>query len=211
MVSLVSKIADLSHIMNAQLHLRGKTRVPFSVRLQGRVQLSGDGEVVFGEGVSLVGTVVPVELVTYASGRIEIGNHTFINYGVSIAARASVKIGRYCHLGHYTFVMDNDQHDIIRHTKLPQSGPVIMKTMCGSGQPGKQSTEETNSAHDPILGHDLKQKHGPKKRGRSRSPTHFLIACTVLVTSGSVDPDWNLKSRKPALTIIAHTSLEFDR
>ena len=127
MVSLVSKIADLSHIMNAQLHLRGKTRVPFSVRLQGRVQLSGDGEVVFGEGVSLVGTVVPVELVTYASGRIEIGNHTFINYGVSIAARASVKIGRYCHLGHYTFVMDNDQHDVVRRMELPQSEPVIIE------------------------------------------------------------------------------------
>jgi acetyltransferase-like isoleucine patch superfamily enzyme len=127
MVSLVSKIADFSHIINAQLRLRGKARAPFSVRLQGRVQLSGCGEVVFGEGVSLVGTVVPVELVTYASGRIEIGNHTFINYGSSIAARASVKIGSHCHLGHYTFVMDNDQHDVVRRMELPQSYPVIIE------------------------------------------------------------------------------------
>jgi maltose O-acetyltransferase len=127
MVSLVSKIADFGHIMNAQLHLRGKARAPFSVRLQGRVQLSGCGEVVFGEGVSLVGTVVPVELVTYSSGRIEIGNHTFINYGSSIAARASVKIGSHCHLGHYTFVMDNDQHDVVKHTELPPSHPVIIE------------------------------------------------------------------------------------
>jgi maltose O-acetyltransferase len=127
MVSLVSKIADFSHIMNAQLRLRGKARAPFSVRLRGRVQLSGCGEVVLGEGVSLNGTVVPIELVTYTSGRIEIGNHTFINYGSSIAARASVKIGHYCHLGHYTFVMDNDQHDVVRHTELPQSDPVIIE------------------------------------------------------------------------------------
>jgi hypothetical protein len=118
MVSLVSKIEDFSHILNAQLRLRGKARVPFSVRLRGRVQLSGCGEVVLGEGVSLEGTVVPIELVTYASGRIEIGNGTFINYGSSIAARASVKIGSYCLLGHYTFVMDNDQHDVVTHTKL---------------------------------------------------------------------------------------------
>ena len=76
--------------------------MPFSVRLQGRVQISGCGEVVLGEGVSLNGTVVPIELVTYTSGLIEIGNHTFINYGSSIAARASVKIGSHCHLGHYT-------------------------------------------------------------------------------------------------------------
>ena len=127
MMSLVSKIADFSHILNAQLHLRGKARAPFSVRLEGRIHVSGCGHVVFGEGVSLNGTVVPVELVTYASGRIEIGNHTFINYGSSIAARASVKIGHYCHLGHYTFVMDNDQHGVVRRMELPQSDPVIIE------------------------------------------------------------------------------------
>ena len=127
MVSLVSKIADFSHIVNAQLRLQGKARVPCSVRLRGRDQLSGCGEVVLGEGVSLNGTVVPIELVTYSSGRIEIGNHTFINYGSSIAARASVKIGSYCHLGHYTFVMDNDQHGVVRRMELPQSDPVIIE------------------------------------------------------------------------------------
>jgi acetyltransferase-like isoleucine patch superfamily enzyme len=127
MVSLVSKIADFSHIVNAQLRLRGRARVPFSVRLRGRVQLSGCGEVVFGEGVRLNGTIVPIELVTYTSGWIEIGNHSLINYGSSIAARASVKIGSYCHLGHYTFVMDNDQHDVVRHMELPRSDPVIIE------------------------------------------------------------------------------------
>jgi len=127
MVALVSKVTNLGHMLNAQLHLRGKASVPFSVRLQGRLQLSGCGEVVLGEGVSFIGTVVPIELVTYTSGRIEIGNHTFINYGSSIAARASVKIGSYCHLGHYTFVMDNDQHGVVRRMELPQSDPVIIE------------------------------------------------------------------------------------
>ena len=127
MVSLVSKVADFCHIVNAQLRLRGRARAPFSVRLQGRVQLSGSGEVVLGEGVSLNGTLVPIEMVTYSSGRIEIGNHTFINYGSSIAARASVKIGSRCFLGHYTFVMDNDQHGVVRRMELPQSDPVIIE------------------------------------------------------------------------------------
>jgi maltose O-acetyltransferase len=127
MVSLVRKIVDFGHILNAQLRLRGKATAPFSVRLRGRAELSGDGEVVLGEGVSLNGTLVPIELVTYTSGRIEIGDHTFINYGSSIAARASVKIGSYCHLGHYTFVMDNDQHDVVRHWQLPQSDPVVIE------------------------------------------------------------------------------------
>jgi len=127
MVSLVSKIADFGHILNGQLRLRGKAEVPFSVRLRGRAQVSGCGEVLLGDGVSLCGTVVPIELITYTSGRIEIGNHTFVNYGSSIAARTSVKIGSYCHLGHYTFVMDNDQHDVTRHWELPNSEPVVIE------------------------------------------------------------------------------------
>jgi acetyltransferase-like isoleucine patch superfamily enzyme len=127
MVSLVSKIVGFSHLLNAQLRLRGQAGVPFSVRLRGRAQVSGDGKVLLGESVSLCGTVVPIELVTYASGRIEIGNHTFINYGSSIAARVSVKIGSHCHLGHYTFVMDNDQHDVMRHWELPKSEPVVIE------------------------------------------------------------------------------------
>jgi acetyltransferase-like isoleucine patch superfamily enzyme len=127
MASLVRKIADFGEILNAQLRLRGTAKAPFSVRLRGRVQLSGYGEVVLGERVSLNGTVVPIELATYDSGRIEIGNHTFINYGSSIAARASVKIGHHCHLGHYTFVMDNDQHGVVKRMELPQSYPVVIE------------------------------------------------------------------------------------
>jgi acetyltransferase-like isoleucine patch superfamily enzyme len=127
MASLVSMLVDFTHVMNAQLRLLGKAKAPLSVRLRGRVRLSGNGKVVLGEGVSLNGTVVPIELVTYESGRIEIGEHTFINYGSCIAARASVKIGSYCHLGHYMFVMDNNQHDVLRHWELPPSEPVIIE------------------------------------------------------------------------------------
>jgi acetyltransferase-like isoleucine patch superfamily enzyme len=127
MVSLANRITDFSHIVNAQLRLRGKVKAPFSVRLRGRVQLTGCGEVVLGDGVSFNGTIVPIELITYTSGRIEIGNHTFINYGSSIAARVSVKIGSHCHLGHYTFIMDNGQHDVVRHWELPKSDPVIIE------------------------------------------------------------------------------------
>lgn len=127
MTSLIGMIVEFSHIMNAQLRLRGRANVPFSVRLRGRVRLEGTGKVVLGEGVSLNGTIVPIELATYASGLIAIGDQTFINYGCSIAARASVKIGANCHLGHYLFVTDNNQHDIVEHWELPPSNPVIIE------------------------------------------------------------------------------------
>jgi acetyltransferase-like isoleucine patch superfamily enzyme len=127
MVSLTGKIADYTSIINAQLRLRGIVKTPLSVRLRGRTVVSGRGDVLLGEGVSLVGTVVPIELATNSSGRIEIGHYTFINFGSSIAARSSVKIGSHCHLGHYTFVMDNGQHDVIIHSNLPPSKPVIIE------------------------------------------------------------------------------------
>jgi acetyltransferase-like isoleucine patch superfamily enzyme len=127
MATLVSMLVDFIHVMNAQLRLLGKAKTPLSVRLRGRLRLSGRGEIVLADGVSLNGTVVPIELVTYESGRIEIGAHTFINYGSSIAARVSVKIGAHCHLGHYMFVMDNNQHDVVRHWELPPSDPVVIE------------------------------------------------------------------------------------
>lgn len=126
-MSLAHRIADAASIVNAQWRLLGKARVPLSVRVNGRLHVTGQGELILGHGVSLVGTVVPVELSTYASGRIEIGDHTFVNYGSSITARTSVKIGCRCFLGHYTFIMDNDQHDVVRHWELPPSAPVIIE------------------------------------------------------------------------------------
>jgi maltose O-acetyltransferase len=119
--SLVGTIEDFGHIINPLL---GKAKAPFSARLRGRLQLWGSGEIMLGEGVSLNGTVVPIELVTYDLGRIEIVEHSFINYGSSTAPR---KIGSYCHLGHHMFVTDNDQHDVVRHWELPPSNPVIVE------------------------------------------------------------------------------------
>jgi hypothetical protein len=122
----VTSAADIGSILNAQIRMGLRANVPLSVRLRGRVHISGRGGLVLGDGVSIIGTVVPVELVTYASGRIEIGNNTFINYGSSVAAREFVKIGAHCHLGHYTFIMDNDQHHVVRHMELPQSATVMI-------------------------------------------------------------------------------------
>ena len=124
---LVRNVTNAANLLNAQLRLLGKARVPLSVRVAGRVCVTGDGQLILGQSVTLRGTVVPVEFGTYASGRIEIGDRTFINYGSSIAAHDLVKIGADCHIGHYTFIMDNNQHDVVRHLELPPSAPVIIE------------------------------------------------------------------------------------
>lgn len=125
--SLKSKLLNAAYILNAQLRFLGKAQIPSSVRVAGRIRVRGNGKLDIGGGVTIAGTVVPVELETFDAGHIAIGKHTFINYGTSIAARSSVEIGPYCHIGHYTFIMDNHQHDVVRHTQVPPSAPVVIE------------------------------------------------------------------------------------
>src|SRR5690242_8414355 len=57
-------------LINAQVQMGGKARVPFSVRLIGRACLKGTGNVEFGQSVSLLGDIVPIELFSHRGARI---------------------------------------------------------------------------------------------------------------------------------------------
>ena len=114
-------------LVNAQVRMQGRAQVPLSVRLYGKVHITGKGEVAFGQGVSLTGTVVPIEFVSRRGARITIGDHTFINYGTSISAHQLVSVGRDCLLGHYTFILDNNEHETEQHNLVPPSAPVVIE------------------------------------------------------------------------------------
>jgi acetyltransferase-like isoleucine patch superfamily enzyme len=114
-------------LLNAQLRIGWRARVPLSVRLLGKARIAGEGEVVFGEGITLFGKIVPIELLAHKGARIMIGDNTFINYGSSITAHELVTIGRHCLLGHYTFILDNNQHGIKQRNVLPPSSPVVVE------------------------------------------------------------------------------------
>jgi hypothetical protein len=58
-------------LLNAQLKIRAKARLPWSVRLYGRIYFRAGGDVEFG-GVTLVGTVVPIEIVSHEGSHISI-------------------------------------------------------------------------------------------------------------------------------------------
>jgi maltose O-acetyltransferase len=97
------------------------------VRLRGKVHIAARGEVVFGEGITLFGNVVPIEFVSHKGARIQVGDHTFINYGSSISAHKLVSIGRDCLLGHHTFILDHNEHDLMQRHVVPPSSPVIIE------------------------------------------------------------------------------------
>jgi acetyltransferase-like isoleucine patch superfamily enzyme len=113
-------------LINAQVRIRGKARVPLSVRLTGRIRLWGGGGVEFGQGITLVGDVTPIEFVSHKGAQISIGDHTFINYGTSISAYERVTIGRHCLLGHYVLILDRNEHGVeVRKQAPPPAQTVI--------------------------------------------------------------------------------------
>ena len=113
-------------LLNAQIQMRGRARVPLSVRLHGKVHIKGGGHIALGEGITLVGNIAPLEFISHQGADLVVGDHTFINYGSSISAHKLVRIGRHCLLGHYTFILDNNHHDLRDHHVLPPSAPVII-------------------------------------------------------------------------------------
>jgi acetyltransferase-like isoleucine patch superfamily enzyme len=114
-------------LLNAQFRIRSRASVPLSTRLRGKIRISGGGRLVLGHGITLIGNVVPIELISYEGACITIGDHTFINYGSSISAHKRVAIGRHCLLGHYTLILDNNEHDLHQHRMLPPSEPVVIE------------------------------------------------------------------------------------
>lgn len=114
-------------LFNAQLSIRGKARLPLSVRLFGRIYFRAGGDVEFGNGVCLVGNVVPIEIVSHKGSHISIGDHTFINYGASITAYQQVKIGRHCLLGHHLRIVDRNEHGIKQRDVAPPAAPVVIE------------------------------------------------------------------------------------
>jgi acetyltransferase-like isoleucine patch superfamily enzyme len=148
---LVKSPALYWYLLNAQIRLRWRTKVPLSVRLVGRACIEGGGKVVLGDAVVIRGTRVPVELIAHPGGRIEVGAGTFLNYGVSVSAHESVIIGRDCHIGHYSFIYDNDLHDIVDKRKLPPSGPVVLEDRVWLGT-RVQVLKGVRIGHDSVIG-----------------------------------------------------------
>jgi acetyltransferase-like isoleucine patch superfamily enzyme len=114
-------------LLNAQLKIRAKARLPLSVRLYGRIYFRAGGDVEFGDGVSLVGTLVPIEIVSHEGSHISIGEHTFINYGASITAYREVRIGRHCLLGHHLRIIDRNEYGLEQRETAPPAAPVLIE------------------------------------------------------------------------------------
>jgi maltose O-acetyltransferase len=69
---------------------------------------------------------VPLELCTGEGGRLVIGRQCSLNYGVSIGATGSIRIGDRSRLGPYVMVVDTDFHDPLKRGHRPPPRPVTI-------------------------------------------------------------------------------------
>ena len=78
--------------LNARFRLRKATSIGRRVTLRGNPAVTNDGRMTIGNSVRLVSTIARLELVTLATGHLDIGDNVFINYGSSLVSSARVRI-----------------------------------------------------------------------------------------------------------------------
>ena len=120
---------DGRSVLLARWYLRRATSVGTRVRLRGRPIIVNLGRMSIGSRVQLVSTAAKLELVTFPGGTLEVGERTLLNYGGSIAAAESVRIGARCLIGTHAIIMDNDFHRIEPERRLewPESRPIVIE------------------------------------------------------------------------------------
>jgi acetyltransferase-like isoleucine patch superfamily enzyme len=106
--------------------LRDCTRVGRWTRVTGRLHVVNQGLLVIGSRVQILCRFMPSVLVVFRGGRLEIGDGTMLNFGADISATKSVTIGRDCLVGTHVIILDNDFHDLLDRSRMPQPKPVTI-------------------------------------------------------------------------------------
>ncbi len=125
-----SKLVNVAPaILRGRWYLRDADRVGLGVRIWGTAVVRNYGTLWIGDRVRIVANLLPVELAVGRGARLEIGNGTYINYGTSIGATLSIRIGANCSIGTNSTLIDNDFHslDPEHRNEVPPSAPIVLE------------------------------------------------------------------------------------
>lgn len=129
-MKLTDKLTHRLAMLKARWYFRCADVLGAGVHVRGHmVAANHGGEMKIGNGVAISSTISTTQIVAEKDGLLEIGSDTFINYGCSISASQHIHIGKGCHIGTYTIIMDNDFHHVQpekRHER-PQSKPITLE------------------------------------------------------------------------------------
>ncbi len=119
-------LRSLIRLLNARWQLRTCKHVGAWTRLAGRIHVRNRGQIRLGERVLLYSRPVRIVLATFEHGALDIGDRTFVNYGVDICAVKLVRIGADCLIGTHVSILDNDFHQLNERDHMPESRPVLI-------------------------------------------------------------------------------------
>lgn len=93
----------------------------WKIRKNVEIELTGRGRISIGDGlITRSGVYVLVD-----GGELKVGDHVFLNHGVSITCLQAVSIGRGCKLGNNVVIVDHD-HDYQGSLEDMVSSPVTI-------------------------------------------------------------------------------------
>ncbi len=126
---IVDKSIDYAvSTVTAPLYLHAATRVGHRVRTQGgRPRIVNYGVMTIGDDVRITSHVTRVELCAAQGAELTIGSGCQINYGVSVGATKSIRIGARVRLGPYSRVVDSDFHDVYDREQPARPQPVVIE------------------------------------------------------------------------------------
>ncbi len=116
-------------ILWARLCLGHLAPLTHRIRLQGRIIIKNQGELIIGRKVQMSGRIVPIEILVERGARLVIGDFTLMNYGCSLGATRCVEIGPHAIIGPYCNIVDSNYHslDPLHRLNRPESVPVILQ------------------------------------------------------------------------------------
>jgi maltose O-acetyltransferase len=113
-IQLLSRVADLAR---ARKSFRGQI-LGRGVGAQGSIYVDCEGQIRIGDYVLFVSNGIASQFIVHPGASVEIGAHVVFNYGLSIEASHSIRIGEGCMFG--SFVRISDKNCL-------REGPVVLK------------------------------------------------------------------------------------
>lgn len=103
--ALLHRLRRLAQFARARVLLRSG-RLGRRVAATGRVVVHNEGRLTVGNNVTFVGGIVPTEIVCLPGAEVSIGAGAMLNYGVSLEAHESIRLGDRCMLGSFVRIAD---------------------------------------------------------------------------------------------------------
>ena len=116
-----------AELATAPLYLRGVDELGAGVRTLGRPRIDNQGTLRIGAGTLLRSVNVPVELAVGPGAILDIGEGCSINYGVSVGAMKSVRIGNRVRIGPYAMIIDTEFHGVYDRSTMPEPRPIVLE------------------------------------------------------------------------------------